>query len=609
MVWEPRHLYRLGGENADSLMSDDSNSFSHFHEASLPDSAHSLTHLFSRLFQEIALNEGFGSFMEYKCMGHLGQNSALLFEVNVAPPSKEVRVHFPGARQNSLDFDFGEETHALAGSTSHFDLIAYSKGAAVVRMFEDYVGEEKFQRGIRLGLREYAFGNARFEDLLAFVLAETGQLSVHNFTEWIYQPSYPTLFLPERVVHPGKSWYKPIRFDYLGRENETESTFLVPVKYKHNENPEVATALIGKDEKSLEIIYGAALVNYGAGGYFRVRYSGSHDYMLILDDARSSSLGEWDESRILTVSSLLSDMFALTNRNAMGPKTVMNVLDDSIATQGFRKGDIVAEYAIVVPTFVRLSDWALRLGPVGCADALTLYIKSAASAQWGPNPISYSFQGGESGPEKLVRAQAAVIKGQCPQNDTSGSVDLEMRAAAYILKASLSCSPDDGGRAAFDEIKAAFLSARLPGMDAERSRSLYALGRIRSPALLREALEMALEGKVGNETLSSSEASMILRGAADNSHLQGSAEMREVLAKEFARMDEVCSKCVDRIFGLLLSEAQAKEVLIQALDMKQTTESRRKELLRKVSLGEQWRSNTGAQICDWFRGNKYSWQG
>ena len=87
------------------------------------------------------------------------------------------------------------------------------------------------------------------------------------------------------------------------------------------------------------------------------------------------------------------------------------------------------------------------------------------------------------------------------------------------------------------------------------------------------------------------------------------AEMKEVLAKEFARMDKVCSKCVDKIFGLLLSEAQAKEVLIQALDMNQTTDSRRKELLRKVSLGEQWRSNTGAQICYWFRGNKYSWQG
>ena len=82
-----------------------------------------------------------------------------------------------------------------------------------------------------------------------------------------------------------------------------------------------------------------------------------------------------------------------------------------------------------------------------------------------------------------------------------------------------------------------------------------------------------------------------------------------MLAKEFARMDEVCSKCVDKILGILLSETHAKEILIQASDMNQTTDSRRKDLLRKVSLGEQWRSNTGVQICDWFRGNKYSRQG
>jgi aminopeptidase N len=46
---------------------------------------------------------------------------------------------------------------------SAFDGITYQKGAQVVSMFEGFVGAEAFQKGVRLHLNRYAFGNATAE--------------------------------------------------------------------------------------------------------------------------------------------------------------------------------------------------------------------------------------------------------------------------------------------------------------------------------------------------------------------------------------------------------------------------------------------------------------
>ncbi|MGA8029815.1 MAG: M1 family metallopeptidase [Bryobacteraceae bacterium] len=48
-----------------------------------------------------------------------------------------------------------------------FDGITYGKGEAVIGMFENYIGPEKFQQAIRLYLQQHAWGNATSTDLLA----------------------------------------------------------------------------------------------------------------------------------------------------------------------------------------------------------------------------------------------------------------------------------------------------------------------------------------------------------------------------------------------------------------------------------------------------------
>lgn len=54
-----------------------------------------------------------------------------------------------------------------------FDGITYSKGAAVLNMFEAWLGPDTFRAGIRRYLREHAYGNATADDLIA-ALAQAG---------------------------------------------------------------------------------------------------------------------------------------------------------------------------------------------------------------------------------------------------------------------------------------------------------------------------------------------------------------------------------------------------------------------------------------------------
>src|SRR5207247_9093442 len=61
----------------------------------------------------------------------------------------------------SLQHPVANESEARAG----FDVITYSKGQALARMAESYLGEDVFRSAMRLYMREHAYGNATTADL------------------------------------------------------------------------------------------------------------------------------------------------------------------------------------------------------------------------------------------------------------------------------------------------------------------------------------------------------------------------------------------------------------------------------------------------------------
>jgi cytosol alanyl aminopeptidase len=74
-----------------------------------------------------------------------------------------------------------------------FDGITYEKGASVIRMFEMYLGQEKFQKGVQNYLRAHAYGNATAADFLAAISDVSGRDVVPAFETFLDQSGVPEL--------------------------------------------------------------------------------------------------------------------------------------------------------------------------------------------------------------------------------------------------------------------------------------------------------------------------------------------------------------------------------------------------------------------------------
>eukprot|EP00943_MAST-04B_sp_MAST-4B-sp1_P007592 g7592.t1 len=128
--------------------------------------AHELAHMwFGNLvtmewWTDLWLNEGFARFMEFLAVDHIF-------------PNWNVWDLFVYAVHGlALDLDAMESSHPIEVPVSHpdeineiFDGISYAKGASVIRMLYDFIGQDYFMEGVRNYLNKFSYGNAKTNDL------------------------------------------------------------------------------------------------------------------------------------------------------------------------------------------------------------------------------------------------------------------------------------------------------------------------------------------------------------------------------------------------------------------------------------------------------------
>lgn len=148
--------------------------------------------------------------------------------------------------------------------------IIYHKSPIMMRQLEALVGEAGFKKGMQNYIKDFANGNADWNDLVSLLDAETN-LDLKQWSEvWVYQPGRPIItdnvvykdgkiesFIIEQQAEDGSDNLWPQRFSvglvYL------DSVKVVPVSL--NEKAQNITALVGY-KKPQSIIY-----NYDAFGY------------------------------------------------------------------------------------------------------------------------------------------------------------------------------------------------------------------------------------------------------------------------------------------------------------------------------------------------------
>ncbi len=121
-------------------------------------------------WNDLWLNEGFASYMEYK-------------GVAAVHPGWEIESQFVGEDMIPiLGLDGQFSSHPIVQEVKHpaqitelFDRISYSKGAAVIRMLENFMGPSSFRAGVSAFLHKFSYANAETADLWEYLQKQSNR--------------------------------------------------------------------------------------------------------------------------------------------------------------------------------------------------------------------------------------------------------------------------------------------------------------------------------------------------------------------------------------------------------------------------------------------------
>lgn len=160
-----------------------------------------------------------------------------------------------------------------------FDGITYQKGGGVLAMLERYIGEEEFQKGIRLHMDRHSDGVADAEDFIASVAEGSGRAEVEPaFKSFIEQPGVPLI---EVEVHcdSGTSptmQVRQSRYAPLGSSiDPDQSQWLIPMCFTYRDGDESKSecAMLQEFQQSIPLASincpSALHPNADGAGYYR----------------------------------------------------------------------------------------------------------------------------------------------------------------------------------------------------------------------------------------------------------------------------------------------------------------------------------------------------
>ncbi len=137
--------------------------------------AHEIAHMWfgdlvtMRWWNGLWLKEAFATFMANVC-------------VDAMKPDWHVWDSFGLDRTAALETDALESTRAIEypvrsphDAEGMYDILTYEKGAAVLRMLEQYLGADEFRAGVRAYLSKHAYGNTENTDLWDAIEAATSE--------------------------------------------------------------------------------------------------------------------------------------------------------------------------------------------------------------------------------------------------------------------------------------------------------------------------------------------------------------------------------------------------------------------------------------------------
>ncbi|XP_030620469.1 alanyl (membrane) aminopeptidase-like b [Chanos chanos] len=252
--------------------------------------AHELAHQWfgnlvtMKWWNDVWLNEGFATYFSY-----LGVDA-------VKPDWNVEDLLFIEDVQSALEVDSLNTSHPLSSPeadidspseiTELFDSITYSKGAAVLRMLSNHLGEEVFLNGIRNYLQEFKFRNAEYKDLWRCLQQAVDAANKHDKVEemmrtWTEQVGYPVITINTITSEVSQQHF------LLNQTTGHDLAWHVPVRLMKSGKPDILSDLLREKGPVPKPVYSTTgdewlLANVNRTGYYRVNYNTENWNRLLL---------------------------------------------------------------------------------------------------------------------------------------------------------------------------------------------------------------------------------------------------------------------------------------------------------------------------------------
>lgn len=221
-----------------------------------------------RWWNGLWLNEAFATFMQ-------------ILASDALHPEWDVWTSFGSGRAYALAVDGLASTRPIeypvgppSESWGMFDVLTYEKGAAVLRMMEQYLGPEIFRNGIREYLQRHRYGNTETGDLWDALEASSGQPVREVMDSWVLQGGYPLVRAEWNIQrHEIELSQRPFRY-----KGEGSGNWQVPIVLGVRRNggtSESVHVMLGQQPLRISVPADTAWVtaNQGSWGFYRVAYS------------------------------------------------------------------------------------------------------------------------------------------------------------------------------------------------------------------------------------------------------------------------------------------------------------------------------------------------
>jgi len=239
--------------------------------------AHELTHMWwgdlvtMAWWNDLWLNESFASFVGEKCTAIVNPEWRFTRDV--------VSQNTPAFNLDSLvsTHPISMEAKNVDEANERFDAVTYLKGQGVLRMIENYLGEDDFRSGVRIYLGRHKWANATAGDFWRALDEASGRDVTGLATAWITEPGHPLVACSVRETDGGLTVdLAQVRFFADPGVKPTGQVWPVPLVLRygtHDGGVKEARYLLDKASGSVELP-GAAwyFPNGGGVGFYRFAF-------------------------------------------------------------------------------------------------------------------------------------------------------------------------------------------------------------------------------------------------------------------------------------------------------------------------------------------------